>query len=783
MAIWPFGRKSKRHTIQLDAGAVEDARQSQEQRHSLENTKLGRKPSRKQSKRQKNRHSNPVGDLSTSLSETSPPSQPTRLAPPTSDNEQAGPMREAREQPSRIGSRHDGHASRSTVGNDHPSILRNASMLKSKRPENGPAVLKKKLSKRKAYEIAREREIRLMASSPIDIPHRATHPGDNLSVDTRRPPRAHSRRSDRHQSDLSLSLRDSSSSLSDFADSYTFKVNGLSAWTPRPVIRYVEAPRVPTAKSQKTSEGSTRKEKTPAVSVSEEAAYSKKRVDRLADDLDAGALRELLERDRRRKERKQIEDQEKLQRRLQRTAERQRLEAERDSASRVHRDGKEDSAQVQRGRPGAESQAETDRTGEDDASKPNEMTTGQSGDPAGSWLRDASKDARRNVRESTESVNVIGNIDDSSIREPKLGMRRSFAPSQEMGMSRSTLHSPSSSQVNGMGRESTSDLSRTVDSERRLSDHGSGRMGTIGSIFRRGSSRLKRRYRERFHDRGSEFSNNTSHESFFKVPTQSSGPPPYVPPKTFLHSGTIKRSQSKFTEHFGDEPLSPPDSRLQSPDIPEEPADQLEEENKSAGHMGSQYPIPGSDVDLPDANGTRHHSWTGESMEGDAENVPLSQSLASIDSEGSWMSGQFLRRISQRTNNPVRLSLSSSRRRVDEGSEGPKEDEVANSPNGEELVKFSTHNDELPRASHVVSEPDHDFDMAPAPAAASEENWHDHVARRPVLVTPAIRPKSNEGILNSVIADEEFSPIEEHSVEHHFAKDDGHGSGHGHYER
>lgn len=774
MAIWPFGRKSKRHTIQLDNGAVEDARLSQEQRHSLDTTKLGRKPSRKQSKRQKNRHSNPVGDLSTSLSETSPPSQPHRLPAPTSDHEQAASMRDARDQASRTGYRHDDHASRSTVGQDHPSM----SLVKSKRAENGPSVLKKKLSKRKAYEIAREREIRLMASTPIDIPYRSyQQSGDNLSVDTRRPPRTHSRRSDRQQSELSLSLRDSASSLSDFADSYTFKVNGLSAWTPRPVIRYVEAPRVPTAKSQKTSEGSTRKEKTPAVSVAEENAYSKKRVDRLADDLDAGALRELLERDRRRKERKQIEDQERLQRKLQRTAERQRLEAERESAAGVHQDEKEGSAQVQRGRPGAENHVETERAGEDDAPKAHEMTSVQSGDPAGSWLRDASKDARRNVRESTESVNVIGNIDDSSIREPKLAMRRSFAPSQEMGMSRSTLHSPSSSQVNGMGRESTSDLSRTVDSERRLSDHGNGRMNTISSIFRRGSSRLKRRYRERFHDQRSEISNNTSHESFFKVSTQSSGPPPYVPPKTFLHSGTIKRSQSKFTEHFGDEPLSPPDSRLQSPDIPEEPADQLDEYEPSTGHMVSRYPIPGSDVDLPDAIGNHHHSSTGESMEGDAENVPLSQSLASIDSEGSWMSGQFLRRISQRTSNPVRPSLSSSRRRLDEGSEGPKEDEVAN--NGEELVKFSTNNDEPPRASHVVSEPDHDFDMVQAPAA-SEENWHDHVARRPVLVTPAIRPKSNEGILNSVIADEEFSPIEEHSAEYHFAKEDGYDSGHGH---
>ncbi|THC91268.1 hypothetical protein EYZ11_009268 [Aspergillus tanneri] len=763
MAIWPFGRKSKRHTIQLDAGAMGDIHLPQELRHSLDNTKVGRKPSRKQSKRQKNRHSNPVVDLSHPLNEASPPStQPTLHPPPTPDGEQVGPMRGTRDQPSR----------------DQPPLHRNPSLLKSKRNDNGPTVLRKKLSKRKAYEIAREREIRLMASCPIEIPYRsATLPLDHLSVDTRQPPRSHSRRSDHHQSDASLSFRDSSSSMSDLVESYTFKVNGFSAWTPRPVIRYVEAPRVPTAKSQKTSEGSTRKEKTPAVSVFEESACSRKRVDRLADDLDAGALRELLERDRRRRERKQVEDQEKLHRKLQHAAEQQKLEAELIS-SHDHLDEKQVPSEVQRGRPGAGNQAELVRAGED-TSKVDTINFLQPGEPTDSWLRDVSKDADRNAHESLESAHVIGNVVDSSIQGQKLDIRRSFAPSQDMGMSRSTLspsqspsrhglNSPSSSQVYGMGRESASDVSRTVDSERRLSDN-SGRMNMISSIFRRGSSRLKRRYRERFQDRGSEIS-NTSHESFFKISTQSSGPPPYVPPKTFLHSGAIKRSQSKFTEHFGDEPLSPPDSRLQSPDIPEEPMDQLEvEKEKTNMHIGSQYPIPDSDSELQDTNGDRHQSWAGESLECDAENVPLSQSLASIDSEGSWMSGQFLRRISQRTSNAARPSLSSSRNRLDGGSESPTKG--VEGVDDDQLVKFSTNTDEPVRASHAISEHDNDFDMVQAPEPAAE-TWHDHVARRPVLVNPIIRPKSNEGLLNTVQSLSPISsPIEEHSAEYHYVED------------
>ncbi|KAE8133312.1 hypothetical protein BDV38DRAFT_186584 [Aspergillus pseudotamarii] len=793
MAIWPFGRKNKRHTVQLDTVAAADVHLPQEPRLSLDDAKLRRKPSRKKSKRQKNRHLQPADDLSGPVQDAPPlSSQPTPYPPPTSHSER---VKGARGSSARTGLTPDGYMSRTTVGQDQPSLSRNASLRRQNRSETGPAVLKKKLSKRKAYEIAREREIRLMSSSPIDIPRRSTTlPCEQGSAYTRRGPRAQSRRSDRHFSDVSLPLRDSASSLSDYSESCTFKVNGFAAWTPRPVIRYVEAPRVPTARSLKPSEASTRRETATAISVSEDNLHSKKRVDDLADDLDAGALRELLERDRRRRERKKAEEYEKLQRKLQREAERQRLEEEIASGSHDHQGESQDMAGTQRGRLSADYPTEARECIAEDASELNETRHNTPGLSTGSWLRGLSKGTERSDRQSFESVHVIGNIDDSSIRERRLGMRRSFAPSQEMGMSRSTLspshsptrrevYSPTSSQAYNLGRESTSDVSRTIDSERRLSDHSSGRVNTITSLFRRGSSRLKRRYRERFQDRGSEFSSNTSHESFFKVPTQSSGPPPYVPPKTFLHSGSVKRSQSKFREHFGDEPLSPPDSRLQSPDIPEEPFEQSEmETEKFELHEKTRYPIPGSDSEPQDARGNRHYSWTGDSMEGDADNIPLSQSLASIDSEGSWMSGQFLRRISQRTSTPARPSLSSSRNRLDEErEEPPKEEEITSN---EQLVKFSTNHDETTRASHVHNEQD-DFEMVNAPEP-TEETWHDEIAKRPVLVNPAVRPKSNEGLLNNVQSmcaismEEEFSPIEEHPAEFYFETNDDYDGRHGH---
>ncbi|GKZ23983.1 hypothetical protein AbraIFM66951_010235 [Aspergillus brasiliensis] len=782
MAIWPFGRKNKRHTIQLDTPAVADAQPSQEPRHSLDDGKLGRKLSRKHSKRQKNRHAQPVEVVPSFLHDASHPSSSpvVQYPPPTSHSEHPTPMKENRSPVSRAGQQSDAYTTYSTMSHEQPSLSRSGSVLRSKRNENGPAVLKKKLSKRKAYEIAREREIRMLASAPIDIPRRPSPlPGEQFSIETRRGGGAQSRRSDRHCSDISLSMRDSpASSLTDIFESYTFKVNTFAAWTPRPVIRYVEAPRVSTAKSQRPSEPSIRKDKTPAYATHNEHSRSKKRVDKLADDLDAGALRELLERDRRRRERKQLEDQARLHRKLQRAAEEQQrqAEAEADVAPQEPSSEAEDASLARHGRPGADSRAVSDRSN-DNAPQTNETNAFRGGNASGSWLRGASKDTDRRGRESVDSVRVIGNIDDSSIREPKLAMRRSFAPSQDMGMSGSSLshspsrrelYSPTSSQLYGIGRESTSDISRTIDSDRRLSDHGSGRVNTLTSIFRRGSSRLKRSYRERFHERSPEHS-NPSHESFFKVQTQSSGPPPsFVAPRTFLGSGTIKRSQSKFTEHFGDEPLSPPDSRLQSPDIPEA-LDELERENEISDlNMGTQYPIPSSGSEPQDIPRNPHHSWTGDSWEGDPDNLPLSQSLASIDSEGSWMSGQFLRRISQKkASNPLRTSLSSSRNIMEEGREGSTNgDEV---PGSEPLVRFGTNQDDSPKSGPDVAgaSPDRDTPMDSVPEQA-EETWHEQIARRPVLVTPAIRPKSNEGLLKNVqsfCAEEDFSPIAEHSAE------------------
>lgn len=710
MAIWPFNRKSKRHTIQVTGAEAADLHSSFAE-PTMEPT-LGRK----QSKRQTNRTSRADAADSRRSSALVPSNRPI-----SSLDRPASLADHPRDPPPR----------------DHP-LSRTGSLLRRKPSQNAhvPNKLRRKLSKRKANEIMREREIRMLSSTPIDIPHRPT---DYVLENRRR--KANGRRADRYMSDISLSIRDSAtSSTSDISDPYTYKVNAFAALTPRPVVRYVEAPRLQTARSSNPPASSRQeRERLQAMTMSEEDFYySKRRVNELADSLDAGALRELLDRDRRRREKKQVDDQERLRRKLQERADAQQAEDQKLQAA-THAEP-EPEPEIAQPEPSIVEVAEPE-----DVILNEETIAPQVEEPTAvapeneSWPLRTSKGSEHTGRESRESSRVVGTIDDSSVRERKLVQRPSFAPSNDITMSRTTLspshsslrhglNSPSQSQI--CAPSSTSDISRGVDSERRLSDTSGRRGNTITSLFRRGSSRLKRTYKGRFHDTTPEVS-NASHESFYKIQTQSSPPPPsIIPPRILMPTGTVKRSQSKFTEHFGDEPLSPPDSRLQSPDIPEEVLESSLERDETFLH--GPTPSPGMDIKNP--NRSHHRSWASDSMDIDADNVPLSQSLASIDSEGSWMSGQFFRRMSQKPSSPVRSNLNSfGRDSVESPADAPEEVESL-----DESRRLS---------SNVLDEPELEPEATDSSASNPAERWHNEVGRRAVLVNPVVRPKSTQGLL------------------------------------
>ena len=77
----------------------------------------------------------------------------------------------------------------------------------------------------------------------------------------------------------------------------------FAALSPRPTIKYDANPKQSRGKQPQRPKAISRP------SIVEEEDADKKRIDDLADDLDAGGLRELMERDRRRRERKTKVDQ------------------------------------------------------------------------------------------------------------------------------------------------------------------------------------------------------------------------------------------------------------------------------------------------------------------------------------------------------------------------------------------------------------------------------------------------------------------------------------------
>jgi hypothetical protein len=493
----------------------------------------------------------------------------------------------------------------------------------------------------------------------------------------------------------------------------------------------------------------------------EDLYYSRRRVNELADSLDASTLRELLDRDRRRREKKQIDDTEKLHRKLQERADAQETEGEKEQVEAQEQsqpqpiETQEPQPQVEE--PPVETPEEVYKEHvvetipeESAGTSPEEQTnSGLHGEPKSINAVEASESRR----ESLESAHVTRPVEERSTREPKLVPRPSFAPSHEMGMSRTTLspshsslrHGVNSSHSQNFGIGSTSDISDRRPSE--TSGHRNG-SNTITSLFRRGSSRLKRRYRERFQESSPDVS-NASHESFYKIQTQSSPPQNsavVIPPRAFVQpTGIVKRSQSKFTEHFGDEDdtaMSAPDSRLQSPDIPEQvPESSLETENEGT-FLHGPTPTPGMDIINPHKR--RHQSWN-ESIDAESDNVPLSQSLASIDSEGSWMSGQFFRRMSQKKpGSPVRTHMNSFGAAPADGS-ADVHDDARDSIDSRSIM------------SNVMGEPEMETDTAAAGAKKPSEMWHHEVGRRPMIVNPTNRPKSNQGMLLKSIPS--LSPI------------------------
>lgn len=594
-------------------------------------------------------------------------------------------------------------------------------MLK-KRPSNRrKGALQRALSRKSSRDISREQQIKALSSS---VPSNFSRSGllGYLPSDVRPSP---SRLAQHHPSNHSLPLQPSArSSISDASDSYAYKVNGLALLAPRPTLKCAEVSRSGTPSSFAGSPYPIHKDS--ASPYDEDDFHSNERIADLADDLDASGLRAVMERHQRRKEKKKEKR-------------RRRQEQQQQSGWRGAKGAltPEDPMDERRGR---------DRTPSPATSALQHSANPQIGSSevsvneqahSGSWLRGPSAESElrsHRLSEISAHAHVIGNIDDRSIRNGKVGQQ------QDPVLSRDQVSSgPSSTDMGTVQQTQTDPRSSIVLDEKRASvaSNGSRTSGILRSFFRRPSARKKSPAGEF----NSEKVTNTSMESFSRVSPVPPAPTAAIPiPGRSFHrtGGTIHRPKSKFTEHFGDEPLSPPDSRMNSPVPPG--LDPYEGMSREA----SSRPL----------------SWDAGSRATRPDSAMLSQSLASIDSEGSWMSGRFLRQISQQASSQPGLN----RRQLDKYDEAPEEEDLDNG-HARSIIRLGKEFDDADesyaherRASSTTTnsrgvDNDDSSSLGDDDKEAAETWHHEGLARRPTLVRAAhLRAKSREGLVNHVNA-------------------------------
>lgn len=310
--------------------------------------------------------------------------------------------------------------------------------------------------------------------------------------------------------------------------------------------------------------------------------------------------------------------------------------------------------------------------------------------------------------------------------------------------------------------------------ERRTSEPKERRAGAWATFFRRGGTNLKKPDDGR--QSPSEFSfSNTSRESMSRQPM-----PAHLigEPVVRSKSGTPTRTQSKFREDLPEMPMSPPDSRVQSPDIA------MSAGAAAAARRARRSPMPMdipegvvTEDSAPDPTSTqRYDTPTSPSQRGHGL---MSGSMASVDSEGSWLaSGSQKRASTQSALSRGKGSLSKRKPEFAASYEelgGDKDAEyfqnMSPSPESRRALQSGRR---ISSPAHTGASPDEESEHGEADRPESSETplkplqVHESVRRQPTLVHRDPRLKSREAMLAEYASGEEspeYSPIETESPE------------------
>lgn len=623
----------------------------------------------------------------------------------------------------------------SHTGLEHSASQR--SKLQKRNSKDDPP--RRKSTKKRKDDHVREEEIRAM-SAPIPIKRPAPQSGNTMRRDSKKVRRGFSRHFDnRPTSDVSLPMADSiQSSMSGGSElfSTSFKVSSLDVFAPRPTIRYSSSPPIynwqhhAVERANSNSRAESQRRRSP---ISKETLKESKTIDDLADDMDAGTLRELMERDQRRRERKRKSDEEHLQRKLEKRVEKQRRKESR----------REQEAAA---RADAELDAALGSGTEDARAVPRDGYTPRI---------DTSPSIPQAVPASPGKAPVEGPVVDTSqpVRYPHASPALSPPTSPVHQHARGTSNVsdlPELMQEVTPSAVQPSTISRNSSLSRRRSSDVSKRGGWWSTFRRRPSALLKRRSADQTTNvtAPSEISfSNTSRESM----ARQGIPHHLVQQPVRKTSGTPVRTMSKFREDLPERmPLSPPDSRVQSPEVSSGRA--------LAARRGlMETPDTNDDLEAP----TSHEDGTGN-LRTDSPVSPagrnsalMSHSLASVDSEGSWLTGKPLKRGSKGMRSSYGSSFRKPREEWNASYEElgiPDDEYFRRLTPGHEDPSHTAHHENERRASSVAlaanadagAEDDEDYDDTTPEATVV----HNSNVQKPTVVHRQSRAKSVEGILS-----------------------------------
>lgn len=658
------------------------------------------------------------------------------------------------------------HRATSLAKLDGQEWQRPPTLTKRSAPEGLP---RRKSSKKRKEDHDRAVEVRAMSASmpsPLRPAVAAGWSGRPMKRDSKTMRDGLNRHLENPVSDISLPMQDSlHSSLSSDSEPHTsYTLSALGAFSPRPTLRYAENPRYVPGASGWTSDRSDGKRRiSDRAPIPEETIKANKYVDDFADDLDASGIRELMERDRRRKEKKVVADRMKMERRLARRGEKQRM-----AESVAAQNGTPIPQNMERGALGREGLGIGEASGSGIGRRSSDASGRVRGSKTAGPMRAGSTASAQRDPFSDDNHSDGSLVDEQDV--PVLGT------AQVARLSRISMSPPSSPKGH---RRDMSNISAMVDINQQIAEERPVLAGNPESVRQSSENSVRQPQSWVSFFRRTPKAKRTSTTSSFSnvsrdsLPTQQSQAA-FVPVRK--GSGVPKRTMSKFREDLPELPLSPPDSRVQSPETDVVPPIRTAYHERRAGARGPADSNPFADQ----PQRTRHDTPTSgyRSLESAARlrtetptsghrstDVPspdppaavLSQSLASIDSEGSWLSGRPAagskrgsKGSTQLSQPALRDSASSVRKPYKDFTDSAEELGIAEDEYFSRLTPGPEDSYRISRqiSGHAIPSSDEEENASVVSPTVSQTKWHGGAGRQPTLVHHDARAKSREGLLN-----------------------------------